>query len=272
VAIAIFFVLHWQASVFFQSFFLHRYGAHRQFEMSPRAERVFYFLTWLTQGSSFLSPRGYAILHRLHHAYSDTPRDPHSPHYYKNVFSMMWATKERYVGFVSRRDTPEAKFDGGYPEWPALDRFADQWPVRIAFMVAYTAFYVAFATHAWMYLLLPAHFIMGPLHGAIVNWAGHKYGYRNFASDDKSRNGLFIDVLTMGELFQNNHHKFGMSPSFAVRKFEVDPAYLIMKVLHAFGAIDMTGAQKSRWTPADLDPKPSKGMAAPLPAPLDPAE
>ena len=78
-AIAIFFVLHWQLSVFFQSFFLHRYGAHRQFEMSPRMEKVFHFLTWIVQGSSFLSPRAYAILHRLHHAYSDTPKDPHSP-------------------------------------------------------------------------------------------------------------------------------------------------------------------------------------------------
>jgi len=32
-AIAIFFLAHWQISIFFQTFFLHRYGAHRQFEM-----------------------------------------------------------------------------------------------------------------------------------------------------------------------------------------------------------------------------------------------
>eukprot|EP01036_Dinobryon_divergens_P038408 gene38408-50429_t len=31
------------------------------------------------EGSSFLSPRAYAILHRMHHAFSDTKRDPHSP-------------------------------------------------------------------------------------------------------------------------------------------------------------------------------------------------
>jgi stearoyl-CoA desaturase (delta-9 desaturase) len=198
---------------------------------------------------------------------------------------MMWSTKKRYEGFVSRKEIPEAKFDGGYPEWPALDTVADRWPTRLAFIGAYTAFYVAFATHWWMFLLLPAHYLMGPVHGAIVNWAGHKYGYRNFASDDKSTNGLFIDVLTMGELFQNNHHKYGMSPSFAVRKFEVDPTYVIMKVLDASGVIDMTGAQKMRWTPADLVPKggytPAGGGAranetAPalggLPLPLDPAE
>ena len=62
-----------------QSFFLHRYGAHKQFALSKRWERVFHFATWLTQGSSYLSPRAYAILHRMHHAYSDTPKDPHSP-------------------------------------------------------------------------------------------------------------------------------------------------------------------------------------------------
>jgi stearoyl-CoA desaturase (delta-9 desaturase) len=270
VAIAIFFVLHWQAAVFFQSFYLHRYGAHRQFEMSPRMERFFYFCTWIVQGSSFLSPRGYAILHRLHHAYSDTEKDPHSPHFYRDVFTMMWQTKKRYEGFVTRKEAPEAKFDGGYPEWPALDKIADSWGTRIAFMVAYTAFYAAFATHAWMFLLLPVHFLMGPVHGAIVNWGGHKYGYRNYASDDRSRNSLPFDFLTAGELFQNNHHKYGMSPSFAVRWFEVDPTYVMMKALHAVGLIDMTGAQKARWSPADAVPKAKREV--PVPALLDPAE
>jgi len=31
---------------------------------------------------------------------------------------------------------------------------------------------------------------MGPIHGAIVNWAGHKYGYQNFDNGDRSRNTL----------------------------------------------------------------------------------
>ncbi|HTJ83038.1 MAG TPA: acyl-CoA desaturase, partial [Polyangiaceae bacterium] len=75
-----FFGLHWVLSVFMQTFFLHRYSAHRMFTMSPRAEKVFHFLTFLFQGSSYLNPRGYAILHREHHAFSDTDKDPHSPH------------------------------------------------------------------------------------------------------------------------------------------------------------------------------------------------
>src|SRR5580658_1348377 len=68
--IAIFFVAHWQISVFFQTFFLHRYGAHRMFTMSKGWERFFHLCTYMTQGSSYLCPRAYAILHRMHHAYS----------------------------------------------------------------------------------------------------------------------------------------------------------------------------------------------------------
>jgi stearoyl-CoA desaturase (Delta-9 desaturase) len=43
----------------------------------------------------------------------------------------------------------------------------------------------------------------------------------------------------MGELFQNNHHKFGMSPNFAARWFEVDPAYPVIKLLAWFKIIDL---------------------------------
>ena len=96
VAILVLFVLHWQLSVFCQTFFLHRYGAHRMFTMSKGWERFFYLLTYVTQGSSFLNPRGYAILHRMHHAFSDTEKDPHSPRNFRDVFSMMWATKKRW--------------------------------------------------------------------------------------------------------------------------------------------------------------------------------
>src|SRR5437899_270309 len=94
--IALFFIGHWTFSVFFQTFFLHRYGAHRMFTMSKTWERIFYLLTYVTQGSSFLVPRGYGVLHRMHHAYSDTPKDPHSPRNYSGLFAMMWDTKKRY--------------------------------------------------------------------------------------------------------------------------------------------------------------------------------
>jgi stearoyl-CoA desaturase (delta-9 desaturase) len=247
VIIVIFFIAHWQLSVFFQTFFLHRYGAHRMFTMSKGWERFFHLCTYLAQGPSFLSARGYAILHRMHHAYSDTEKDPHSPENYSNVFRMMLATKKRYDAFAYRREEPEARFEGGMPDWPLLDRFSQSWVTRIAWIALYTLFYWKFARQPWMWALLPIHFVMGPVHGAIVNWCGHRYGYRNFDVNDVSRNTLVFDFLTGGELFQNNHHKFGMSPNFAARWFEVDPTFYVLKLFHALGVIDMSGAQTIRY-------------------------
>lgn len=249
-AIALFFVIHWQLSVFFQSFYLHRYGAHRQFAMSKSWERTIHFLTWFVQGPSYLNPRAYAILHRMHHAYSDTPRDPHSPVQEPNFFKMMWRTKTKYDDIRLGRVPVEPRFEGGYPEWRLLDRDLATMPIAILWALIYAGIYVAFATHWWLFLLLPMHWTLGPVHGAIVNWAGHKLGYRNYASDDGSKNTLVFDVLTMGELFQNNHHKWSQSPNFGVRWFEIDPAYQMMRALAAVGIIDMSSSQRSRWEPA----------------------
>ena len=234
-----FFIGHWVSSIFSQTFFLHRYGAHKQFSMSKGWERFFHLFAYFSMGASFLSARGYAILHRMHHAYSDTAKDPHSPTNFKNAGLMMWATKHRYDQFAYRRETPEPRFEKDVPDWPLLDRLSQSWPARIVWLGSYTAFYAVFATHWYLWLLLPAHFIMGPIHGAIVNWCGHRYGYRNFETDDVSRNTLWFDFVTMGELFQNNHHKYAMRSNFAVRPFELDPTYQVMKVLNFVGIIKL---------------------------------
>jgi stearoyl-CoA desaturase (Delta-9 desaturase) len=251
VAVLILFVLHWQLSVFCQSFFLHRYVSHHQFSMSPGWERFFNWLTFVTQNSSYLNPRGYAILHRMHHAYSDTEKDPHSPKSHGNLipglFKMMYRTKNEYHSYAYFEQEPESRFDGVFPRSRFLEWAGKSWLMRILWGAAFFGFYAAFATAWWQWLFLPLHWIMGAMHGAIVNWGGHRYGYRNFDSDDVSRNTLPFDFLTAGELYQNNHHKFAMSPNFAVRWWEVDTTYQVMRVMHLLGIIDMSRSQKARW-------------------------
>ena len=228
----LFFFGHWIASVFFQSFFQHRYAAHRMYTVGPRTERVLHLLTYLVQGASYLSPRGYAILHRQHHAFSDTERDPHSPLFFRDALRMMLHTKHRYDAYAYRREEPEPRFAGGYPEWKLLDETLGQsWVMRVAWGALYSVPYFLFATHWWQWSLLPLQWVLGPIHGAIVNWCGHKYGYRNFQNGDGSRNTLVFDVVTMGELFQNNHHRAASRLNFAWRRFEFDPTYAVTRLL-----------------------------------------
>jgi stearoyl-CoA desaturase (delta-9 desaturase) len=200
--------------------------------MSKFWERFFYLFTYLSQGSSYLVPRAYAALHRMHHAYSDTEKDPHSPHHTENVFTMMWKTKDLYNNVLNRKGALEERFTKDVPEWTQIDQLGDTWASRIFWGTAYVIFYVIFADYWWLYLLLPIHFLMGPVHGAIVNWSGHKWGYSNFDNNDKSKNSLAVDVLMGGELFQNNHHKFAHSANFAMKWFEFDPTYPVIKVLN----------------------------------------
>lgn len=237
------FVGHWYLSLFCQTFFLHRYAAHKMFTMSKFWERFFYFLTYVSQGSSYLSPRAYAVLHRMHHAFSDTPKDPHSPHHTKNLLTMMWQTKNIYNAVLHRKQTVERQFDRNYPEWNFIEKLGDSWVSRAGWGIAYALFYIfAFLyldMHWAFFFLLPIHFLMGPIHGAIVNWSGHKYGYQNYDNHDKSRNSLMLDFLMMGELFQNNHHKRPNSANFGAKWFEMDPTYPVIKALEKMRIIKM---------------------------------
>ncbi|WP_207422759.1 acyl-CoA desaturase [Desertivirga brevis] len=240
--ILVFFVSHWFLSLFFQTFFLHRYVSHKAFSMSKSWERIFYFLTYITQGTSFLHPYAYATMHRDHHAFSDTEKDPHSQHFFKDVFKMSWATFLTFNDHVRRSKDPALKAGGRYPQWNTLDRIGSSILSRVGFGAAYIAFYIAFATSWWMFLLLPIHFLMGPLHGAIVNWCGHKYGYSNFNNHDHSKNTSPFGFLMLGELFQNNHHRYPNSANFAQRWFEFDPVYPVLKFLHFVKIIRLRNA------------------------------
>ena len=251
IAIIVFFVAHYSASIFMQSFFMHRYASHRMFTMSKGWEKFFHLLAYVSMGASYLVPSAYAILHRQHHAFSDTERDPHSPRMYPNPFTLMLHTKHRYDAYAKGRELPEERFMGGYPEWKTLDRMSQSWFVRMAWVAFYTLFYVHFATAWWQFLLLPAHFLMGPMHGVMVNWWGHRFGYKTFDNGDVSRNTLPVDVLTMGELYQNNHHKYAMSPNFAVRWFELDLCYQGIRVLALLRIISFLPHRQVALAPAE---------------------
>jgi len=229
--IFLFFVALWYSSLFCQTFFQHRYAAHGAFKMSKRMEKVFFILSYITQGSSYMSPRAYAIMHRMHHAYTDTAMDPHSPSFSKNIFTMMLRTRNFYTGIFKGTMKVEPRFLKNVPEWPAFDKWANSGASRLLWALVYLGIFITFATSPWVYMLFPIVLAMGAFHGAVINWFAHKYGYRNFILKNTSENLLTVDILMLGESYHNNHHKYPSSINFGVKWHEVDPIYPVIRLL-----------------------------------------
>ena len=239
------FLVLWYGGLFFQTFFLHRYAAHQSFTMSKTTERITYVLTWLFQGSNYLSAYGYGVMHRMHHSYADTEKDPHSPKYDENVLKMMWRTKSMYQNINKKRIDIDEKFTKNVPQWSRFDRMASSKISRIIWTLLYIIFFIKFATIWWLWLFLPVIILMAPIHGVIINWYAHVYGYVNFKVSDTSKNLLPFDFLMMGEAYHNNHHKHGSRANFGgARWHEIDPTYLIMKVLHKAQIINLKSSPK----------------------------
>ena len=108
--IALFLVIHWYTSLFFQSIFHHRYAAHGMFVMSKTWERIFYLGCFITQGSSYISANTYGLMHRLHHSNTDTESDPHSPSNSSNIFALMWQTRNNYLDIFRGKTIVEEKY------------------------------------------------------------------------------------------------------------------------------------------------------------------
>lgn len=205
--------------------------------MSKGWERFFFILTFIFQGSSYLSTRAYALMHRMHHAYADTDRDPHSPSYSKNIFDMMWKTYKVYAGIYNETIPVDPKFSKNVPDWRSFDKFAGSNIVRLGWIAVYVAIYAAYASSPWLWLLLPVQILMSPVHGAIVNWFAHKFGYENFEMRNTAENLLMVDFLMLGESYHNNHHKHPSSVNFGYRWHEIDPVYYIIRLFNKLGVI-----------------------------------
>jgi stearoyl-CoA desaturase (Delta-9 desaturase) len=225
-------LFHWYASLFFQSFFHHRYAAHGLFVMSKGWERFFYVCCFITQGSSYISANSYGIMHRLHHAHTDDADDPHSPLNSPGFLATMWQTRNSYHDIYRGKTPVDDKYRANLPEWKAFDKIAHNWVTRLVWIAIYISLYIYFATAWWMYLFLPFTIAIGSVQGAAVNWWAHKFGYENYKLDNTSKNILPFDVLFWGEAYHNNHHKNPSRPNNAVKWFEFDAAYLVMLVMH----------------------------------------
>jgi stearoyl-CoA desaturase (delta-9 desaturase) len=218
------------------SVFYHRGFAHRAIVMKPWLERfVARAGNWLTG----LDPKGWVCMHRLHHAHSDEPKDPHSPvqaGFFRLIHTQLRSYTKILIGLHRKQDpyhsvVSDLDFD---ISWLNKKRL---WWLPYA---THLAIGVALGAFGGWWLLGAAYFfgIMShPLEGWAVNAFGHALGGRNFETPDNSRNNNVVAWLILGEGYQNNHHRYPSSAKFSYRWWEVDLGYALCRMLDALGMV-----------------------------------
>ncbi|MBE1534283.1 acyl-CoA desaturase [Actinomadura algeriensis] len=210
---------------------LHRFFSHRAFSARPAVTAA-----WGVAGS--MAAQGpivfWVATHRIHHAFTDTDRDPHSP---------------RPIG-----DGRFARLRGlwhGHAGWLFTVRRGN-WSKHVPDLLGdRTVMRINELYFAWVLLGLAIPTVLGGLltwsaGGAVggllwgglariflldqvtwgVNSIGHTLGRRPYRTRDNSRNVAVLAPLSVGGSWHNNHHA---RPSLAHNR-------------HAFWQLDVTGA------------------------------
>ena len=76
------------------------------------------------------------------------------------------------------------------------------------------------------------------LHGTLfINSLAHIMGGRRFQTTDDSRNSLVLALITLGEGWHNNHHRFQAASRQGFYWWEIDMTYYGLKMLSWLGLI-----------------------------------
>ncbi|QOW24756.1 fatty acid desaturase [Lysobacter sp. H23M47] len=227
-ALAVYLLVATQLTIFAVTLYLHRSMTHRGVEFHPVINHFFRFWTWLTTS---MITREWVAIHRKHHATCETEEDPHSP-LTKGIGNVFWRGVELYREARSDRASIE-KYGKGCPDdWIERHLYtphATLGPTLLLFINFGLFGFAGVAVWAIQMLWIPFW------AAGVVNGIGHWWGYRNFETTDKATNITPWAFWIGGEELHNNHHAFPSSAKFALRKFEFDIGWTVIRALQSVG-------------------------------------
>ena len=218
--------------------FYHRYFSHRSYKTNRAWQFVFAVIGNM---ASQRGPLWWAAHHRNHHKHSDEDQDLHSP--IKHGFwrsHVGWFMSEQ--GF--KTDYSVIKDLAKFPELRFLNRFDSLVPIALAiFMFALGEFIAAFwpstGTNGWQ-MLVWGFFISTVLlfHGTFtINSLGHVWGSRRYETKDHSRNNFWLALITLGEGWHNNHHRFAVSTRQGFVWWQIDITFYVLTCMSWLGIV-----------------------------------
>ncbi len=233
-AVVLTFVLHWLTGGIGICLGYHRLFTHRSFETS---KPVRWFLAWLGGLAGEGSVVHWVANHRKHHALSDQPDDPHSPHAGGWWSHMFWFTPKfspREYREHNQRWAPDLAQERFML---FLDRTFILWHILLAFVLYGAGYLLGGVFMGWSFVVWGSFVRLAfVLHSTwFVNSASHMWGYRNYETRDDSRNNWWVALITYGEGWHNNHHALPRMARHGHRWWEVDVTFWTIRLCEKLG-------------------------------------
>jgi stearoyl-CoA desaturase (delta-9 desaturase) len=210
--------------MFFITAGYHRYFAHRSYRLNRFWQLVFAF------GGATAAQKGplwWAGHHRAHHKFADTERDIHSP-----KAGFWWS----HVGWIMSDAYGPTPYDDikDYARYPEL-----RWLNRHDWVAPWSLAIACFLVGGWSGL------VVGFFGATVVLWhstflvnsVAHVFGRRRYDTPDTSRNSVLVALLTAGEGWHNNHHRYQSSARQGFRWWQVDTTYYVLWLLARVGIV-----------------------------------
>jgi stearoyl-CoA desaturase (delta-9 desaturase) len=214
------------------SIYLHRALAHRSLLLHPVTALGFRALLWLLTGQS---RQQWVAVHRKHHTFTDREGDPHSP-----LLLGFWRVQLGNVYYYAREarnpDTLKTFAPDLATDWWERHVFSRGWTglglgmILVGAVIGWWQAPLAMLAHGILYVG-----VVAPL----INGLGHWRGDQNFGNT--AYNSRVLAWLTAGESLHNNHHAFPRSPKFSLRRSELDPSWIAIRVLAALRLVVVVG-------------------------------
>jgi stearoyl-CoA desaturase (delta-9 desaturase) len=197
---------------------LHRYYSHKSFKLNI-------IVKWILTAFAVLagrgSPLGWVYIHRIHHATSDTEKDPHSPHFstFKIVgFKPVYDESKKINYFIVKELLTKTHIN--------IDKY------YMAFILAYIVLLGVINPVLVFYMWAVPTFAVSASQVAF-NYFAHMYGHRNFETKDRSTNNIYLWPFILGDAWHNNHHAHAEQVSTKVRWYEFDPTAGIISIIRS---------------------------------------
>jgi sn-1 stearoyl-lipid 9-desaturase len=195
---------------------MHRYLTHSSFEFSNK------IVKWICIWFALMAGRGgiipWVYIHRLHHAHSDTDKDPHNPNL--SIRGMFFPFYGHFNDKINFRIVKDLLTDHIYIK---LDK--NYVLLIISWAILLLLIDIELLYFFWILPVALTHIVLNSFI-----YLGHTAGYVSHKHKDDSKNLWPFGILFWGEGWHNNHHTNPKNFKMGEKWWEIDLIAFIIKL------------------------------------------